>query len=292
MRSLISVRDLTQEEVLSLYESYLWFKKGVLEKLKGRVCLLFLEPSTRTRLSFEVACDNLGLLRSTITQKDSSLMKGESFKDTLITLRELGFDGVIFRLPFVLYPYEELLDLGISLINGGDGTHEHPTQGLIDLFVALDRFKDLKGKRVLYVGDVKYSRVFRSGSYLFKMFGAMVGICSPPELSLQEHDCVDEIFYKVDEALPWAHLVIYLRLQRERYKDLVIEEESYFKHFGLTKERYEKIKGFFMHPGPVIRGIDVEPSLVYSEKSLILEQVRAGVFVREAVLTYAFDMLK
>jgi len=286
MRHLLSAEDLSKEEVEEILSLARSFREGKSLSLRGSVALFFAEPSTRTRLSFEKAAKELGLETQLIGYGESSSVKGESFEDTLRTLEALGFSAVVFRVPFVFFPYPPYLkELKLSLINGGDGTHQHPSQGLTDLLTLLDAFGELKGVKVLFVGDVKHSRVFRSDAYLLKLFGAKVGVCGPAPLIPREVEA-DEVFYDLDEALPWADAVVWLRLQRERQKENAVPSlSSYFKQFGLTPERYEKVK-LFLHPGPVNRNVDVAEELVYGEKSLVLKQVENGLLVRKAV--YAF----
>lgn len=290
MGSLISVRDLSREQVEEILDIAGSFKDGKTENLKGSVVLLFLEPSTRTRISFEKACRELGLETFSVLGDSSSIVKGESFFDTLKTFEALGFSGVVFRVPFVLFPYEGLVrDIDLSLINAGDGTHQHPTQGLIDLFTVKEAYGDIEGLKVLYVGDIHHSRVFRSGAPLFSMFGAKISVCGPRTLIPRGIDVfdVEKVFDSVDDGIEWADLVIWLRLQKERQKEnLVPSEKSYFEQFGLTRERHKKLKGFFMHPGPVNREVDISGDVLYSEKSLVLKQVRNGLLIRKAVLKW------
>lgn len=289
MRSLISVLDLNREDVLNLYQLFLDFKRGRREKLDGSVMLLFLENSTRTRLSFEKACRQLGLETYYAGKGETSIDKGETLLDTFRTLRYLGFDAVVFRIPFVLFPYQEYIREGIVLVNAGDGTHQHPTQGLVDLFTAMEVFGSLEGVKVLFVGDILHSRVFRSTVPLFRMMGAQIGICGPATLLPYDPSSlgVSMVFHQVEEGLRWADLVEYLRLQKERFKEnYVSSERSYFAQFGMTKERYEGFKGYVMHPGPVNLYVDMDPEVVYGERSLVAEQVRNGVFVRMAVMYY------
>ncbi|MDQ7037783.1 MAG: aspartate carbamoyltransferase catalytic subunit [Aquificota bacterium] len=293
MRSLISIQDLTREDTLQLINIARDFKRGKRKKVGGEVALLFFEPSTRTRVSFEKACRDLGLGTYTVSAGESSTVKGESFFDTLKTFEAMGFKGVVFRVPFVFFPYQDVVrSLSISLINAGDGTHQHPTQGLTDLFTLTDRLGDVKGLKVLYVGDIAHSRVFRSGAPLLTMFGAEVSVCGPRALVPKDLKVfgVDRVFDDLDDALEWADVVVWLRIQRERHREAsVISEKSYFRRFGLTRERYKKIKGYFMHPGPVNREVDIDGELIYSEKSLIYDQVRNGVYVRMAVLKWCLE---
>ncbi len=289
MKSLVSTRDLKREDVEEILSLSRELKSGRRELCEGEVALFFLEPSTRTRVSFERACRELGLGVSVIGE-NSSVTKGESFFDTLKTFEALGFRAVVFRLPFVLFPYREMVNsLRVSLINAGDGTHQHPTQGLTDLFTLLERFGDVRGLRILYVGDILHSRVFRSGAPLLSMYGAEISVCGPRTLIPRDVQVfgVKRVFDDLETALGQADVVVWLRLQKERQRESFIpSEKSYFLQFGLTAERYKRLRGYFMHPGPVNRGVDVEGDLLYAEKSLVYEQVRNGLFVRMAVLRW------
>ncbi len=289
MKSLISSYDLSKDQVEEILRLAKEFKEGKVENLNASAVLFFAEPSTRTRLSFEKAARELGISTYLVSANESSTVKGESFEDTLKTLEAMGYDFGVFRIPFVFYPYKPFVEkLSLRLINAGDGTHQHPSQGLIDLFTLKEKFGDIKGLRVLYVGDIKHSRVFRSGLPLFKMFGADVSVCGPATLIPREAEAlgVKKVFSDVDEGIRWADVVIWLRLQKERQKENYIpSESSYFKQFGLTEERLEKVK-FYMHPGPVNRNVDIAYNLVYTEKSLIYEQVKNGVPVRKAIYKF------
>jgi aspartate carbamoyltransferase catalytic subunit len=291
-RHLISTKDLSMEDTQGLYSLFCSFREGRKERLKGRAVLFFLEASTRTRLSFEVALRELGMETYYVGRRESSIEKGESFKDTIKVLSALGFRLMVFRVPFILFPYEPFLEEGISLINAGDGTHQHPTQGLIDLFTALEHYSSLEGLKVLFVGDILHSRVFRSSGELFGRFSAQLGVCGPATLIPSDLSPFGDvkIFDSVDEGIDWADLLIYLRLQEERFKEsFVPSKDSYFLQFGLTKERYKRLKGYFMHPGPVNPYVDIDPEVLYGEKSLVLKQVQNGPFVRMAVI---YNLLK
>ncbi|MEJ5338336.1 MAG: aspartate carbamoyltransferase catalytic subunit [Aquificaceae bacterium] len=289
-KHLISVRDLSREDIHKLKFLSERFSRGERESLEGDVALLFLESSTRTRFSFEKACRLLGLRTYYAGRGESSIEKGESFRDTVRSLHALGFKTIVFRIPYVLFPYEDYMKESISLINAGDGTHQHPTQGLIDLFTAQEVLGSLEGRRVVYVGDILHSRVFRSGSYLLNLYGAEIGVCGPRTLIPSDLSPfgVKRVFDSVDEAIEWADLCIWLRLQEERFREnFIASKESYFLQFGLTRERYKKLKGYFMHPGPVNLYVDIDSELLYSDKSLIMRQVEKGLYVRMAVLYWA-----
>lgn len=289
-KHIISVRDLDKKDIEELKNLWEDFRNGRRESLLGDVALLFLESSTRTRLSFEKACRLLGLRTYYVGSRESSIEKGESFDDTIKTLQALGFRALIFRVPFILFPYEKYLKETISLINAGDGTHQHPTQGLIDLFTAYKAYGNIEGLKVVYIGDITHSRVFRSSAYLFNLFGAELGVCGPRTLIPEDLSPFGKvkIFNSVDDAIEWADLCVWLRLQEERFKEnYIASKESYFLQFGLTKERYKRLKGYFMHPGPVNLYVDIDSDVLYSDKSLVLKQVEEGVYVRMAAIYWA-----
>ncbi|RUM28778.1 MAG: aspartate carbamoyltransferase [Aquifex sp.] len=292
MKGLISVFDLKKDEVEEILRLAKEFKEGRKEKIEASAVLFFAEPSTRTRLSFEKSARELGIETYNVSSSESSTVKGESFYDTLKTFEGLGFEYVVFRVPFVLFPYESIVNsLDLRLINAGDGTHQHPSQGLIDLFTLKEHFGEVKGLKILYVGDIKHSRVFRSGVPLFTMFGAQVSVSGPKTLIPRDIEVfkVERVFDNVDEGIEWADVVIWLRLQKERQKDNFIPSEtSYFRQFGLTKERYKKVK-YYMHPGPVNRNVDIDYDLVYTEKSLIYMQVKNGIHVRKAIYRFLWN---
>ncbi len=280
---------LKAQDLKDIYKDILkrasYFKSNKDHPIIPKSCALFFEePSTRTRLSFEKACRNLSLETFYIQGSNSSTTKGETLFDTFLAFKKMGIDAVIFRTPEIIFE-DYFKDIDIGIINAGDGTHEHPSQGLLDVFTLLEKTNTLQDKNILYVGDIYHSRVFRSGSLFFKLEGANVGICTYPSLVPKDYPLMDNIFTSLDEALDWADHVIALRIQKERHKDN-FNLDSYFYIYGITKERYQKIKGFLMHPGPVNRNIDIDQDVMYREKSLILNQIENGVFVRMAMLEY------
>ena len=292
MKGLISVFDLKKDEVEEILRLAKEFKEGRKEKIEASAVLFFAEPSTRTRLSFEKSARELGIETYNVSSSESSTVKGESFYDTLKTFEGLGFEYVVFRVPFVLFPYESIVNsLSLRLINAGDGTHQHPSQGIIDLFTLKEHFGELRDLKILYVGDIKHSRVFRSGAPLFTMFGAKVSVSGPRTLIPRDIEVfkVERVFDNVDEGIEWADVVIWLRLQKERQRDNFIPfETSYFRQFGLTKERYERVR-YYMHPGPVNRNVDIDYDLVYTEKSLIYIQVKNSIHVRKAIYRFLWN---
>jgi aspartate carbamoyltransferase catalytic subunit len=241
-------------------------------------------------MSFERALRGLGFDTYNFHSEGSSLKKGETLKDTFITLAAQGFEGVVIRTPQngVL---KDLEDIDIFVINAGDGTNEHPTQALIDAYTLWELFGDIQGLKILYVGDIAFSRVFRSGYKLFKKLGCEIGVCAPKSLKPVDMSSFKVVeFDNVDKALDWCDVAIFLRIQKERQdKPLVISEKDYFKNFGLTPERAEKLRSagkFYMHPGPVNRNVEIAASEIYGANSLILNQITNGVFVRAAVIDF------
>lgn len=287
MKHIIKSEDI-KDIYRSLIERAKYFKSIKKYPNLNKDCFLFFEePSTRTRVSFEKAAKNLGCNTYYIQANYSSTTKGESLYDTFLSFKEIGADIIIFRTSEIMFE-DNFKDIDISIINAGDGTHEHPSQGLLDVFTLLEKVESLENQNILYVGDIYHSRVFRSGAYLFKCERANIGVCSYPSLIPKDYPFIDKVFTNLDEALEWANNVISLRIQKERHKD-VLNLSSYFDMYGITKERYKKIKGYLMHPGPVNRNIDIEDSILYEEKSLILNQIQNGVFVRTAMIEYALN---
>jgi aspartate carbamoyltransferase catalytic subunit len=290
MDKLLSVEQLSPQTCEVIFNKAKQFKeKGIEKKYSGHWILMFLETSTRTRLSFEKALRSLGFETYLFTSESSSMKKGETLRDTVLTLSAQGFDGVVIRTPQNGH-LNEIADIPIKVINAGDGTNEHPTQALIDAFTLKEVFGKLEALKILYVGDIQYSRVFRSGSKLFTKMGAKVGICAPRSLKPADISLlpVEEDFEKLDEAIKWCDVAIFLRIQKERQnRPLITSERDYLKNFGLTPERAQYLRNhnkFYMHPGPVNRNVEIASSEVYGKNSLILKQVENGVFVRSAVI--------
>ena len=294
-KSLKSITQLSYEEIEYIFENAKLFKNfGIPKKYKGDWVLMFLEPSTRTRLSFERALRLLGFETYLFNWDSSSMVKGENLKDTVLTLKAQGFEGIILRTPINKH-YVEIEDIDIKFINAGDGTNEHPSQALIDAFTLMEKFNGkIKNLKIVFVGDTKYSRVFRSDSWLFKFLGAEVGICSPKSLMPSNTELlpVDKIFHSIEEALKWCDIAIFLRIQKERQgKKLIPSEKEYLETFGLTKERAKyllKTGKFFMHPGPVNRNVEIHEEVIYMENSLILHQVANGIYVRASIIDFLY----
>jgi aspartate carbamoyltransferase catalytic subunit len=262
-----------------------------LPALRGRTVVnLFFEDSTRTRISFEAAAKRLSADVINFSAKGSSLSKGESLKDTALTLEAMGADAVVVRHWASGAPHL-LANAGwsrSSVINAGDGTHEHPTQALLDAFTMWKHLGDLDGRRVVIVGDVLHSRVARSNALLLRTLGAEVTLVGPP--TLLPYGVAGwgvDTSYDLDAVLPKADVVMMLRVQRERMKDAFFPSiREYSRRYGLDARRMATLAdhAIVMHPGPMIRGMEITADVADSERSVIVEQVTNGVAVRMAVL--------
>ncbi len=252
------------------------------------VILLFFEASTRTRGSFEIAAKRLGASTMVVTKEFSSSSKGETLRDTAKTLEAMLPDLLVLRHPSAGSPYHLDQILNIPVINAGDGFHEHPTQALLDLMTIVDFKGDLKGQKVLIVGDIAHSRVARSDIYALNTMGAKVSVCGPPTL-LPPH--VEKLgvkkYWDLDEAIPEHDVIILLRIQFERLAGGQIPSiGEYTRYYGMTSERLAKCKKdvLVMHPGPMNRGVELAPKVADGPRSVILNQVSNGVLVRMALL--------
>lgn len=249
---------------------------------------LFLEPSTRTRFSFEVAEKKLGLQVLNFQADSSSLQKGESIYDTLKTLEAIGVEAAVIR------SKEEILSevapkIALKLINAGEGKKEHPTQALLDLMTIKSYFNEIKGLNVAIIGDIAHSRVARSNAYLLNRLGANV-IFSGPE-TLQAYD-LNGKYLTVDEAIRSADVVMMLRIQFERMEKSIIQSTTeYNQKFGFTESRLELLQphAIILHPAPVNRGVEMDDSVIEHRQSKIFEQIANGVFIRMAVLERALE---
>ena len=274
-----------------------------------RVALLFYESSTRTRTSFELAAKGLGLTTTLVSDKSSSIEKGESLKDTGLTLRALGAESIILRHANSGAPWVLEQTTKVPVLNAGDGTHEHPSQALLDLRTMLERVPGLRGRvvdqRVLagvtvaITGDILHSRVARSNAMLLPRLGAKVILCGPEELlpedalgladELPEGAGRVELERDFERAIGQAQAVMMLRIQRERLRGLELDLEAYMAGYQLTAERLRRLapEALVMHPGPMIRGLEIEGEVADGPQSAIEEQVRQGLWVRSALLLRA-----
>ncbi|HZU44402.1 MAG TPA: aspartate carbamoyltransferase catalytic subunit [Terriglobales bacterium] len=261
--------------------------------LRGkRVVLLFYEPSTRTRSSFEIAAKTLGAMTTLVQASGSSIEKGESLLDTGYTLRAVGADVIVIRHPNSGAPHLMAAHLDIPVVNAGDGMHEHPSQALLDAYTILKHKKSMTGLRVVIVGDIYHSRVARSGIHLMSKFGAQITLCGPPELVPDVCATLRpglRITRHLEEGLRGADVVMLLRVQKERLAGLNLGLEDYVDRYQVTGERLRLAKrdAIVMHPGPIIRGLELTSEVADSGQSVIVEEVGNGVPVRMAVLARA-----
>jgi aspartate carbamoyltransferase catalytic subunit len=264
--------------------------------LRGkRIALLFYEPSTRTRVSFEFAAKLLGTHTSVINTTSSSIEKGETLVDTGKTLQALGADCIVMRHPSSGAPNVLARNLRIPIINAGDGMHEHPSQALLDAYTMLHHKKVLKGLRVTMVGDIQHSRVARSNIHLLSRFGAEIVLCGPLELLPETAALLApgiKITRHIEEAVRKADVIMMLRVQKERLAGLKLNAGRYVAQYQLTAERLKLAKGdaIVMHPGPMIRGMEIQSEVADSAQSVIEEQVHNGVYVRMAILAICMGL--
>lgn len=294
-RDLISAADLSKDDALLILDtaeelaavSERSVKK--LPTLRGRTVVnLFFEDSTRTRISFEAAAKRLSADVINFSAKGSSVSKGESLKDTALTLEAMGADAVVIRHGASGAPHRLATWVRGSVLNAGDGTHEHPTQALLDAFTMRRRLGRLDGRRVTIVGDVLHSRVARSNVLLLGTLGAEVTLVAPPTLlpvSVESWPC--EVSYDLDAVLPKSDAVMMLRVQRERMNAAYFPSaREYSRRYGLDPDRLAKMpdEAVVMHPGPMNRGMEIAADVADSVRSTIVEQVANGVTIRMAVL--------
>jgi aspartate carbamoyltransferase catalytic subunit len=301
MKHLLSISDLNKSEAISILDTATELARvsdGAVKKLptlRGRTIVnLFAEDSTRTRISFEAAAKRLSADVINFSAKGSSLSKGESLKDTAMTLQAMGADAVVLRHP-ASGAAQRLADsewMSGSVVNAGDGTHEHPSQALLDAFTIRKHLgmggSDLAGLSVAIVGDILHSRVARSNVLLLSMLGAKVTLVAPPTLlpvGIQNWPAT--VSYEFDAVIPHVDVVMMLRVQQERMSDLFFPNaREYSRYFGLNADRMANMKSgaIVMHPGPMNRGLEISAEVADSARSVITEQVTNGVSVRMAIL--------
>ena len=257
--------------------------------LRGKSIInLFYEASTRTRTSFELAGKYLGADVVNIAPSTSSTVKGESLRDTLLTVEAMGVDAVVMRHEVEGSAEFAARILKPVVINAGDGAHAHPTQGLLDMFTILQYKGRIEGLKVVIVGDILHSRVARSNIWGLKAFGADVHVAGPTPLLAREMECMGiTVHTSVEEAIKGADVVNVLRIQKERQgKGLFPSTREYARLFGINSRRLQIAKpdALLMHPGPMNRGLEISPDVAYSEQSAIQEQVKNGLAVRMAIL--------
>lgn len=294
-KHLLGLEDCPKEEIELILKTAFSFKEVLsrsipkVPTLRGKTIVnLFFEPSTRTRISFELAEKRLSADTVNFSSSGSSVSKGETLRDTIRNIEAMKIDMVVIRHAAAGAPLFLTRCVDAAVINAGDGRHEHPTQALLDLMTLQERVGKLEGLKVAIVGDIMHSRVARSNIYGLKKMGAEVALCGPKTLiPIEAQQWGTEVFYSLDDAIRWADVLNVLRIQLERQSSgLFPSLREYAARFGVTRARLEAAKKeiIIMHPGPINRGIEIENDLADSEFSVILDQVTNGVAVRMAVL--------
>lgn len=294
-KDFLGLQHVNQETITTILETGKAMKEILNRKIKkvpalrGKTIInLFYEPSTRTRSSFELAGKRLSADVSNLAVSTSSVVKGESLRDTGKTIEAMGADMVIIRHSMAGAPQLLGSTIKARVINAGDGAHEHPTQALLDLFTVQDKLGSLKGLQVAIIGDIRHSRVARSNIYAFTKMGAKVMLVGPKTLLPQEFSQLNvQLYYSLAGVLAKADVIYLLRLQLERQKGAFIPSLKEYRNFyGLTKERLSSLKegSLIMHPGPMNRGVEIDEEATVSTNALIEEQVTNGVAIRMALL--------
>ncbi|MCX7858036.1 MAG: aspartate carbamoyltransferase catalytic subunit [Deltaproteobacteria bacterium] len=294
-KDLLEIRELSREEILLVLDTAESFKevsKRDIKKvptLRGKTIItLFFEPSTRTRTSFEIAAKRLSADTINISATTSSVVKGETLKDTALNLESMQPDVIVIRHSLAGAPHILSKILNSSVINAGDGSHEHPTQALLDLFTIREKKGKIENLKVVIVGDIAHSRVARSNIFCLKKFGNEVVCCGPPSMIPPYLDTLGvRVEYKLESALKDADVIMALRIQKERGGVSFIPSlKEYATFYGLKKEHISLAKDdvIIMHPGPMNRGVEITDEVADGPYSVILDQVENGVAVRMAIL--------
>lgn len=294
-RHLLTLEELSREELDQIHTTAAGFKKILnrsvkkVPALRGKTIVnLFLEPSTRTRMAFDMAAKRLSADVISLDAKSSSTTKGESLRDTAQTIEALQADMIVVRHSAPGSPHYLSKILNIPVINAGDGSHEHPTQGLLDTFTMRERLGDLTGRRVVILGDILFSRVARSNIQALRTFGADVTVVGPSTLVPPYFEALGvKVSHNLREALADAEVVMLLRIQHERQNSGMFPSiGEYTSMFGLNQQRASWLHpdAIIMHPGPINRGVEIDNELADGDRSVILEQVTNGIAVRMAVL--------
>ncbi|MGK7378472.1 aspartate carbamoyltransferase catalytic subunit [Planococcus sp. 1R117A] len=284
MPNVLTMNNLKNSTIMKLLKRAGEFERGEQQPMTGTIVNLFYEPSTRTKMSFEMAEHKMGLTVLPFETAFSSVQKGETLYDTVKTFESIGVNGVVIRHEEEAY-YEELKGCNVAIINGGDGSGQHPTQSLLDLYTIHQEFGRFEGIHVTIVGDIAHSRVAKSNAAALEQLGAKVSFVCPKEWSGNY-----KTSQNLDDFLADTDVVMMLRVQHERHAvSALFSKENYHAQYGLTVERERKMKdsAIIMHPAPINRGVEIADCLVECERSRIFKQMANGVFVRMAVLEYA-----
>ena len=287
--NILKLADLEVKEIEEILDNAAAFKSGIKKiNYKGEkiIANLFFEPSTRTHYSFETAELKLGCKTIDFAPESSSMKKGETLYDTIKTFESFGVDGVVIRHREDEY-YKQLENIKIPILNGGDGTKDHPSQSLLDLYTIKEEFGHFEGLKVLIVGDIKHSRVAHSNIKVMERLGMTVYTSGPEEFKDEDLE-----FVNFDEYLPKVDVVMLLRIQLERHaQNTNIDAKDYNSNYGLNKENVTKMKenAIIMHPAPFNRNVEISDDVVECDKSRIFNQIENGVFVRMAMIEKALE---
>jgi aspartate carbamoyltransferase catalytic subunit len=291
--SLLGIAQLSRDEILDILRLARRLQSSPRPLLRGkRIILVFYEASTRTRSSFEIAAKALGATTVLITASGSSIEKGESLLDTGYTLRALGADVLVFRHPNAGAPHLVAAHLDVPVINAGDGMHEHPSQALLDALTIQNHFKSFRRLKIAIVGDIYHSRVARSNVLLLSKFGAQITLCGPEEFvpeAARELAPGIGITRDLEDAIRSADVIMLLRVQKERLEGMAIDVGQYVALYQLTMPRLRLAArhAILMHPGPIIRGMELSSEVADSPQSVIREEVSSGVAARMAIFARA-----
>jgi aspartate carbamoyltransferase catalytic subunit len=297
--SLLGIEHLDTKEILGLLKlARRMNPQRARPLLRGkRIALLFYEASTRTRTSFEFAAKSLGATTTLVQSSGSSIEKGESVIDTGYTLRAVGADCIVMRHPSAGAPHLMARYLDIPIVNAGDGMHEHPSQALLDAVTILKHKKSFKGLQLAIIGDIFHSRVARSACHLLARFGVKLILCGPPEFVPEVAASLApgiRVTRHIEDALRGTDVVMLLRVQKERLAGQKIRLQDYIARYQMTPERLKLAKrdAIVMHPGPIIRGLELTAEIADCPQSVIVDQVHNGVPTRMAILARALGKTK
>jgi len=292
--SLLSIEQLEAPEILKILKlARRMNPQKPRPLLRGkRVVLLFYEPSTRTRSSFEIAAQSMGAMTTLVQSSGSSVEKGESLLDTGYTLRAVGADVIVIRHPLAGAPHLMAQHLDIAVVNAGDGMHEHPSQALLDAYTILRHKKSCQGLHISIVGDILHSRVARSACHLLTRLGARITLCGPPEFVPDVAETLApglQLTRHIEDAVRGADVLMLLRVQKERLSGMKLRLEDYIARYQMTIPRLKLAKrdAIVMHPGPIIRGLELTGEVADCPQSVIVDEVHNGVPTRMAILARA-----
>ncbi|GAB1396614.1 MAG TPA: aspartate carbamoyltransferase catalytic subunit [Saprospiraceae bacterium] len=294
-RHLLGIKDINEQDIELIFNTAREFKEVINRPIKKvpslrdiTIANIFFENSTRTKLSFELAEKRLSADVVNFAASSSSVSKGETLLDTVNNILSMKVDMVVMRHPAPGAPAFLAKHIQANIVNAGDGTHEHPTQALLDAYSIYEALGDIAGKKVAIIGDILHSRVALSNIYCLKKLGAHVKVCGPPTLIPKHIASLGvEISYNIDDTLQWCDVANVLRIQLERQEIKYLPSlREYALYYGINKARLDKLskKTVIMHPGPINRGVEITSDVADSEHSIILQQVENGVAIRMAVL--------